>query len=198
MNTPESIRAANATIAHYNEHARDYREGTRNHDVSQNIAALLRYLEGSPPFTLLDFGCGPGRDLKTLSELGHQAIGLEGAEQAVALARADTGCEVWQQNFLKLDLPTKYFDGVYANASLFHIPAQELSRVLKEINLALKPRGVMFASNPHGHNEESTGSGRYGAYYDIETWRHYVMAAGFVELEHFYRPPNLPAISNHG
>src|SRR6266571_7392056 len=68
------------TLRHYNEYAEYFWEGTRDHNVSQNIAALLQSIEGEPPYTILDFGCGPGRDLKVFAELGHVAIGLEGAE----------------------------------------------------------------------------------------------------------------------
>ena len=192
MGAEDLAKIAGDTLEYYNQRAEDFREGTRDHDVSQNIAALLQYIEGTPPFTLLDFGCGPGRDLKTLSALGHVAIGLEGAAQFADMARADTGCEVWHQDFLKLDLPDQRFDGVYANASLFHVPAQELPRVLRELNATLKPRGVLFASNPHGNNDEGWNRGRYGAYHDIATWRRYVSAAGFVELTHYYRPAGLP------
>jgi hypothetical protein len=67
------------TLDHYNELAEDFWQGTRDHDVKQNIAALLQWVEGKTPFTILDFGCGPGRDLKVFSELGHIAVGLEGA-----------------------------------------------------------------------------------------------------------------------
>jgi len=81
---------------------------------------------------------------------------------------------------------------VFANAALFHVPAQELPRVLVELGAALKPGGVLFSSNPHGHNEEEWNRGRYGAYHDLETWRRFVTAAGFTELEHYYRPPGLP------
>jgi SAM-dependent methyltransferase len=79
---------------------------------------------------------------------------LEGAAQFAAMARAYSDCEVWQQDFLKLNLPENHFDGVFANASLFHIPSQELPRVLLELRASLKPGGVLFSSNPHGHNEE--------------------------------------------
>ncbi|WP_395826146.1 class I SAM-dependent methyltransferase, partial [Collimonas sp.] len=96
------------TLEHYNQRAEDFREGTRNHDVSQNIAALLRHIDGAPPFTILDVGCGPGRDLRTFSKLGHTAIGVEGASRFVEMARADSGCEVWQQDFLELDLPAQH------------------------------------------------------------------------------------------
>jgi SAM-dependent methyltransferase len=97
--------------------------------VSQNIDALVSSIEGSPPFTILDFGCGPGRDLKAFSALGHIAIGLEGSARFAEMARAYSGCEVWQQDFLRLDLPQDRFDGVFANASLFHVPRVELPRV---------------------------------------------------------------------
>ena len=180
------------TLAHYERRAEDFREGTRDHDVSQNVAALLAHIESEPPFTILDFGCGPGRDLKAFSSLGHVAIGLEGAARFVAMARADTACEVWQQDFLKLDLPDARFDGVFANAALFHVPCQELPRVLGQLRAALKPGGVLFSSNPHGGNDEGWNRGRYGAYHDLQAWRRWMSQAGFVELEHYYRPAGLP------
>ena len=180
------------TLEHYDEHAQAFWEGTRDHDVSQNIAALLQHIAGEPPFTLLDFGCGPGRDLKVFAELGHTAVGLEGAMRFAAMARAHSGCEVWQQDFLKLDLPDNHFDGVFANAALFHVPSQELPRVLLELHATLKPGGVLFSSNPRGHNEEGWNGGRYGAYYDLETWRRYMSAARFIELAYYYRPAGLP------
>jgi SAM-dependent methyltransferase len=180
------------TLAHYDQRAEEFRDGTRHHDVSQNIAALLRHIEGRPPFVILDFGCGPGRDLKTLTELGHTAIGLEGAERFVAMARADTGCEVWQQDFHGLDLPADRFDGIFANASLFHVPSRELPRVLRQLYTALQPGGVLFSSNPRGENEEGWNRGRYGAYHNLEAWRRYMSGAGFIELDHYYRPSGLP------
>ena len=160
--------------------------------MSQNIGELLRHLEGAPPFTILDLGCGPGRDLKALSALGHVAVGLDGAPSFSAMARAHSGCEVLEQDFLRLDLPAARFDGVFANAVLFHVPSQELPRVLPALRAALKPRGVLFSSNPHGHNEEGWNRGRYGVYHDLESWRRYMTQAGFTELGHYYRPPGLP------
>jgi SAM-dependent methyltransferase len=180
------------TLGHYNEHADSFWSGTREHDVSQNRDALLQYLRGQGPFRILDFGCGPGRDLKIFRHLGHEAIGLEGAERFVELARSYTGCEIWHQDFLKLALPPEFFDGIFANASLFHVPSQELPRVLRELWAALKVEGVLFSSNPRGENEEGWNGQRYGCYYNLETWRELVTAAGFVEITHYYRPPGVP------
>ena len=180
------------TLAHYNRSAENFRLGTIEHDVTQNIAALLRHIEAQPPFTLLDFGCGPGRDLKAFAQLGHRPIGLEGAERFVTMAREHSGCEVWQQDFLALDLPSETFDGIFANATLFHVPTSELPRVLSELRATLRPGGVLFSSNPRGENQEGWNRGRYGAYHDWSTWRRYLVDAGFLELEHYYRPPGLP------
>lgn len=180
------------TLAHYNQRAEDFRAGTRDHDVSQNIGALLRHLVGEPPLAILDFGCGPGRDLKVFAGLGHRPVGLDGAARFVEMARADSGCEVWQQDFLQLDLPDARFDGVFANASLFHVPSRELPRVLRQLHATLKPGGALFCSNPHGANVEGWNGGRYGAYHDLPTWRCQMTTAGFFELEHYYRPAGLP------
>lgn len=180
------------TLEHYNERAAQFWQGTRDHDVTQNIASLLRHLRGAAPLRILDFGCGPGRDLAAFRALGHEPVGLEGSPAFAAMAREHSGSEVWEQDFLALALPEASFDGIFANASLFHVPRRELPRVLHELRATLKPGGVLFASNPRGNNEEGWNGGRYGSYHDLETWRALLGAAGFSELEHYYRPPGLP------
>jgi SAM-dependent methyltransferase len=180
------------TLKHYDDNAVEFADGTRGHDVSQNIAALLGHLDSATPLQILDFGCGPGRDVQVLTELGHTATGLDGSARFVQMARAATGCRVWRQDFLKLQLPDAAFDGVFANASLFHVPAQELPRVLRELHATLRHGGALFSSNPRGHNEEGWNRERYGSYHDLPAWRNFMSAAGFVELDHYYRPPGLP------
>jgi SAM-dependent methyltransferase len=185
-------RIAERTLNHYNGRAKEFWQGTRDHDVRQNIDALLSHIEGEAPFTILDFGCGPGRDLATFTALGHIAIGLDGAARFAEMARAHSGCEVWEQQFQKLALPASRFDGVFANATLFHVPTSVLPSVLDALRDTLKSRGVLFSSNPRGRNEEGWNGERYGAYHDLETWRRYLTAAGFIELTHYFRPPGLP------
>jgi SAM-dependent methyltransferase len=189
---PDALHAiSRSTLGHYDAHADSFRAGTWDHDVSQNVDALLAAIEGAPPFRILDLGCGPGRDLLTFRARGHEPVGLDGSLRFVEMARA-TGCEVLHQDFLALALPAERFDGIFANASLFHVPTQELPRVLRELHAALRPRGVLFASNPRGRGEEGWQGERYGAYHDLASWRRFATDAGFEELGHYYRPPGLP------
>jgi SAM-dependent methyltransferase len=189
---PDLERISSATLASYAQRADAFLEATQDHDVSQNVDALLRHIATSPPYDVLDFGCGPGRDLATFTRLGHRAVGLEGAAPFAAMARASTGCDVWEQDFLKLDLPAGRFDGVFANASLFHVPSRELPRVLGEIRATLRPGAILFSSNPHGHNDEGWSRGRYGVWHDLVTWQRFLDDAGFELLTHYYRPAGLP------
>ena len=197
MTTPDDLAAiARRTLAHYDDNATSFEAGTRDHDVRRNIATLLRHVEAPAPATILDFGCGPGRDLRTFAALGHRPIGLDGSAAFVRMARDAVagvdGADVWRQDFFALDLPPARFDGVFANATLQHVPTALLPRVLAQLNATLKPRGVLFASIPRGDNEEGWSGARYSAFHDLDAWRRHVVAAGFVELEHYYRPEGLP------
>ncbi|MDP2371667.1 class I SAM-dependent methyltransferase [Rhodoferax sp.] len=192
LTAPALVELTHRTLAHYNDSADAFLAGTQDHDVSQNIDALLQFIEAPAPFMILDLGCGPGRDLKAFTRRGHKAVGLDGAARFAEMARSSSGCEVWHQDFLALDLPVGCFDGVYANASLFHVPSQALSQVLSALHATLKPRGVLFCSNPRGNNEEGWNRDRYGVYHDLSSWRRYLSDADFTELLHYYRPPGLP------
>ena len=188
----ELLEISATTIGHYDNSAQSFWQGTKDHDVSQNRSALLRHIEGNPPFRILDLGCGPGRDLIAFRDAGHEPAGLDGAASFCRMARELSGCSILHQNMLALDLPAGCFDGVFANAVLFHVPTQEVPRVLGSLYASLKPRGVLFASNPLGDDQEGWSGDRYGAYHSYEHWRQLVTAAGFEELEHYYRPSGKP------
>jgi SAM-dependent methyltransferase len=190
--SPNRDTTSRRTLAHYEANAARFWEGTRDHDVSQNRAALLTRIEAQPPLSILDFGCGPGRDLAYFRTLGHDAVGLDGCRAFCEMARRLTGCEVLEQDFLRLSLPAGRFDGIFANASLFHVPGDVIALVLGQLHAALKPRGVLFSSNPRGDNREGWQGERYGCYWELERWRSIVAPAGFVELESYYRPAGRP------
>jgi SAM-dependent methyltransferase len=191
--TPRDLEElSERTLGHYEKNAASFWEGTREHDVTQNIDALLEALGDEPARRILDFGCGPGRDLSEFRRRGHDVVGLDGCEAFVRMAHDVSGAPVWHQQFLALDLPEERFDGVFANASLFHVPSQELPRVLGQLWSCLAPGGVLFCSNPRGNNREGYGDERYGVYHDERRWRELVSAAGFEPISHYYRPAGLP------
>jgi len=181
-----------STLAHYEARADAFWEATRDHDVSQNIDALLSAIEGAPPFRVLDFGCGPGRDLVELTRRGHVAVGVDGCAPFVEMARKASACEVLHQDFLALDIPRASFDGIFANASLFHVPSVDLPRVLAQLHEALRPRGVLVCSNPRGDGAEGFSGERWGCFFDHDRWLSLFEAAGFREITHYRRPSGAP------
>lgn len=182
------------TIAEYQATAESFRVGTWEHDVSQNREALVAAMPRNPG-KILDIGCGPGRDLVAFKSQGHTVIGLDATPAFVEMAQQLSGCEVWQQSFLNLNLPPDTFDGIFANASLIHVPRLEMVRVLQDLKLALVPNGAIIMSMVRGNNEgysaRATGY-RYVAGWEYETLAPCVEQAGFEILHHYYRPPGLP------
>ncbi len=182
------------TIAEYQATADSFRQGTWDHDVTQNRQALTQAMPRNPG-RILDFGCGPGRDLVAFQAEGHEAIGLDATPAFVTMARDTTGCEVWQQNFLDLDLPDQHFDGIFANASLIHVPQAEMLRVLQELGRSLVENGAIVMSLARGEGEgfanRPTGQ-RYTSFWEYETMTPILEQAGFQICDHYYRPPGLP------
>ena len=177
--SPEDLQhIAARTLLHYEQHAQSYWEGTRDHDVSQNIAALLQHMPGPPPFDLLYWNSdstnlpGPFYAWYLRNTYFENLLIQPGSlTSAAALARAHSGCEVLEQSFLQLELPSQRYDGVFANAVLFHVPLQVLPQVLRQLQACLRPGGVLFSSNPRGDNQEGWSGERYGAFHDWPAWR---------------------------
>ena len=90
------------TIEVYNQNVEKYRALVDKLPNTKTLKSFMsRFKAGA---TILDFGCGPGRDLITFASLGHRAIGLDGSRAFVEMAQRHSGCEVWQQQFLGLQL----------------------------------------------------------------------------------------------
>ena len=181
----------NLTIGHYEDNAESFRIGTKDHDVSQNIATFLGALPKGKQLDILDFGCGPGRDLNVFKQMGHRPTGLDGSKEFCKMTQKLSKFPILHQKFLHLELEDNSFDGVFANASLFHVPSLELSRVLKEIHSALRKGGILFSSNPRGSTEGWQGQ-RYGHYMEFEESEIYLKKNGFKILDHYYRPSGKP------
>lgn len=179
------------TLAHYESRAESFWQGTKDHDVSQNIEAFLSALPENQVLDILDFGCGPGRDLHTFKLLGHNPVGLDGSQSFCDMARKHSSCKILHQPFLNLQLEGNSFDGIFSNASLFHVPSSELPRVLNEFHQALRPNGILFTSNPRGNAEGWNGQ-CYGHYMELESSKEFLERAGFRVVHHYYRPDGVP------
>jgi SAM-dependent methyltransferase len=182
------------TIAEYQATADSFRSGTWDHDVSQNRSALIAAMPKTPG-RILDLGCGPGRDIVAFQAEGHQVIGLDATPAFVEMAKQVSNGEVWQQNFLALDLPEQYFDGIFANASLIHVPQAEMLRIFKDLYRSLIPGGAMVMTLIRGEGEgfidRLTGR-RYTSFWEYSTIAPLLEQAGFTIAHHYYRPPGLP------
>ena len=190
-NSDELNRIEATTLEYYDANAESYWQGTKDHDVTQNIESFLAACVAEKSLDILDFGCGPGRDIKVFESLGHFPTGLDGSEEFCRFARRHTNSRILHQSFLKLKLLKDQFDGIFANASLFHIPSQELHRVLIELKGALRSGGILFCSNPRGDGEGWQGQ-RYGHYMELNLIQSYMEAAGFEIIHHYYRPEDRP------
>lgn len=191
QDTEELAEIEAITLSHYDRNADSYWEGTQNHDVTENYRAFLSPFPKGKKLDILDFGCGPGRDVHYFQSLGHRPVGLDGCGMFCRMAHQHTQCEILQQQFLSLALPPKAFDGIFANASLFHVPSQELPRVLGELHNALRPDGILFLSNPRG-NQEGWNGQRYGHFMQLQESQAFLEDAGFKLIDHYYRPAGKP------
>jgi SAM-dependent methyltransferase len=182
------------TIAEYQLTAEDYQIGTWNHDVSQNRDALTAAMS-KPKGKILDLGCGPGRDLVAFQAMGYEVIGLDATPAFVKMASKVAGCQVLEQSFLSLNLPSNSFGGIFANASLIHVPSAEMLGVLKHLHQALNDDGVLLMSmvrgDREGYSERPTGY-RYVTGWEYETLEPILIEAQFRIVNHYYRPMGMP------
>ncbi len=179
------------TFNDYGNNAEIFWEKTKDHDVDQNYAAFLEPFKGRKSLDILDFGCGPGRDLIYFKSLGHNPVGLDGTKEFCQMAKDNSDCPILCQSFNDLKLEDNIFDGIFANASLFHVPSKNLSKVLKDLHNALRPNGILFTSNPRGDQEGWSTPERYGNFMQFDQSSNYLKDAGFEIIDHYYRPSGL-------
>lgn len=135
---------------YYEHNAQSFFEATVDVDMTPFYQRFLPLLP--PAGRILDAGCGSGRDLRAFAELGYRVTAFDASPALIALAEAYAGQPVFLARFQDIDW-RESFDGVWACASLLHLPAAELPDVLRRLAVALVPGGVMYASFKYGHCE---------------------------------------------
>jgi 2-polyprenyl-3-methyl-5-hydroxy-6-metoxy-1,4-benzoquinol methylase len=145
------------TLRYYEENAESFGKSTLNADMSD---ARGRFLELLPSHaSVLDFGCGSGRDAKAFKDLGYRVEACDGSEELCLLASEWAGIPVRTMLFQDLSEVSRY-DGIWACASILHLNKEELKDVLFKIARALKPDGILYTSFKYG-TFEGIRNGRY-------------------------------------
>lgn len=149
--------ALNSTLAYYQANAEKFFSETRRIDMSP---LRRRFLERLPAGGhILDAGCGSGRDSKAFAELGYQVAAFDASKPLVELARTHTGLPIAQRSFAEINETARY-DGIWACASLLHLPEKELEAALRQLWKALKAGGILYLSFKFGEGEREQ-SGRH-------------------------------------
>ena len=145
------------TLSYYRKNAGNFVKGTINADMEFNRKKFLQRLpeQGS----ILDFGCGSGRDAKVFLDLGYEVEAADGCGELCEMAAEYTGIVVRQMDFMELDVREKY-DGIWACASVLHLPYEEIKAVMEKMAEALKENGVFYVSFKYGEFEGER-NGRY-------------------------------------
>lgn len=139
------------TIRYYDENAIEFFENTKNADMKELYELFLKYLpKGSK---ILDLGCGSGRDTKYFLQNGYDTVAIDGSLEMVKLSTQYTGKQTFHMTFEQLDFYEE-FDGVWACASLLHVPRSKIDLIFRKIYLALKKNGIFYSSYKYGNTEE--------------------------------------------
>ena len=147
----------NNTINYYNQNAENFIANTQNADMHPTQERFLRLLDANT--SILDFGCGSGRDTKYFLEKGYKVTATDGSTELCRLASEFTGIEVKEMLFQELDAMNQY-DGIWACSSILHLPKKELLPVIQKMCEALKDNGIIYTSFKYG-DFEGERNGRY-------------------------------------
>ena len=167
----ESREKEKRTLSYYDENAIAFCEGTRNADMSETRGRFLQYLK--PNALILDAGCGSGRDSKAFMESGYRVVALDGSKEMCRQASKYLGQEVQCRRFEEIDERNVY-DGIWACASLLHVPHELLPKVIARLIAALVDGGVLYASFKYGGDNmkgEREAGGRYFTDLTEDGWK---------------------------
>ena len=157
----------NNTINYYNQNAENFIANTQNADMHPTQERFLRLLDAGT--SILDFGCGSGRDTKYFLEKGYKVTATDGSAELCRLASEFTGIKVKEMLFQELDAINQY-DGIWACSSILHLPKKELLPVIWKMCEALKDNGIIYTSFKYG-DFEGERNGRYFTDFTEKTFR---------------------------
>lgn len=146
------------TVAYYDERARSYAEDTQNVDMRPIYRVFLENIPSGG--RILDAGCGAGRDVREFLKRGYEVDAFDASQELCRIGSRETGIQIKHATFQEFSSEPVY-DGIWACASLLHVPQSEMHDVLDRLLHALKPAGALYASFKHGRREERVSDGRF-------------------------------------
>ena len=171
----------NQTISYYDKNAEEFCKNTIDADMSFCRDKFLKYLKNGA--AILDAGCGSGRDSVAFKQLGYHVTAMDASLKICKEAEKVLGQKVLCKIFEEVNDENVY-DGIWACASLLHVPKVRMKEVLYRLKRALKDGGVLYASFKCGE-EEKIVNGRLFNYYDERSLEALMIENGFEVLELF-------------
>ena len=170
------------TIDYYNLNAENFIESTQNVDMHHAQDRFLQLLDENA--SILDFGCGSGRDTKYFLEKGCLVTATDGSAELCRLASAFTGIEVKEMLFQELDDMDAY-DGIWACSSILHLPKIELLPVICKMCMALKDSGVIYTSFKYS-DFEGVRNGRYFTDFTEDSFKEFIAEIPELTIEDYW------------
>ena len=170
------------TLEYYNKNAEEFVQGTLSVNFTETQERFLAKL--SVGTSILDFGCGSGRDTKYFLDKGYQVESTDGSTELCKLASEYTGIGVKQMLFEELDECEKY-EGIWACSSILHLDKRSLKDVLKKMVAALKANGVVYTSFKYG-DFEGERNGRYFVDFTQETFGEFIREVPELQIEEYW------------
>ena len=167
------------TIDYYNLNAENFIENTQNVDMHLAQDRFLRLLDENA--SILDFGCGSGRDTRYFRDKGYQVVAMDGSAEICRLASIYTGVAVKEIRFQELDDINTY-DGIWACSSILHLPKDELLLVIRKMCVALKDTGIIYTSFKYG-DFKGYRNGRYFIDFMEDTFQKFIKVIPELTIE---------------
>ncbi|MCP3887685.1 MAG: class I SAM-dependent methyltransferase [Desulfobulbaceae bacterium] len=166
---------------YYDTCFQEYHRNTFNIDPTKFLSVLTNHLTGGA--SILDIGCGSGRDLLWLKNKGYKPTGFERSQNLAELARKNSGCRVVNGDFTRYDFSGYHYDALLLVGALVHLPHPELFSVLLRASSALKQRGIIYLSMKEGIGQSHTKDGRVFILWQCEQLEKIFLDLGFVILD---------------
>ena len=170
------------TLNYYNSNAAVFSETTKNVDFSEVQQIFTKHL--SPDASILDFGCGSGRDTKYFLNNGYHVTATDGSGVICKMATDYTGIQVKQMLFEELDDRNQY-DGIWACASILHLSTNDLLRVFHKMNKALKENGIIYTSFKYGEFEGER-NGRYFTDFTEDSLKEFILQIPQLQIKEIW------------